>query len=502
MGQKWFYSDNGQEAGPFSLDQLKWLVANKRLSPDDLVWSKGMPDWVRAAEVRDLFSADKAIRIKPPPLPKSASGLQQPISQSQQAPGAPASHPQAPMQAKPVSRPAAKATSAQFAASSGIGTITVCRRPKLAGFIYSLKVSADGQPVGEIPGGVLDLLAGRERELEFHLPSGEHSIEVAGGGLKGATTVNVPADRDISLVTCFSNLGILGGGLTITEEGVVRADVLTRLRGSQIVIATCLVSVATVALCCGVGRFLTLAARRNSTESQTLPSSHPRPDDNNSKRISLADTSVPEALRTFFENALTTISVVNEIPGLPQPTTGPHGEPLLKKKESLTDDRVVRLEYTCFYQGGDPDKDLMHGYARSWYKNGRVNQLTFYNNGLFTAEIWWASDGLSRNVVMRDRAGYYHMAVVNMRPNGGRESTKKAISATNKTVRGTDSIEWVSEVEIRYHLNGAPWRVCRWRHGRPIDNITYNADGSLDGSAIQFIDGTFFDRGMAPLHVR
>ena len=71
VGQKWFYSDNGQEAGPFSLDQLKWLVANKRLSPDDLVWSEGMPDWVRAAEIRDLFSADKAIRIKPPPLPKA-----------------------------------------------------------------------------------------------------------------------------------------------------------------------------------------------------------------------------------------------------------------------------------------------------------------------------------------------------------------------------------------------------------------------------------------------
>lgn len=71
MGQKWFYSEKGRETGPFSFDQLEWLVANKRLSPDELVWSEGMPNCSRAAEVVGLFSTDQAIRIKPPPLPKS-----------------------------------------------------------------------------------------------------------------------------------------------------------------------------------------------------------------------------------------------------------------------------------------------------------------------------------------------------------------------------------------------------------------------------------------------
>ncbi len=280
MGQKWFYSENGRATGPFSFDQLKWLIANKRLSPDDLVWSEGMPNWARAAEVVGLFTTDQAIRIKPPPLPKSASGSREAADRTQQQEPK-ASVSQSPLTPiKPVSRPAASAP------SSSKGTVVVCRKPKLTGFFYTVKVSADGQSVGEIPGGLLDLLAGRERELEFHLPAGAHSIEVTGGGLKGSATVNVPADQDISLLTHFSNLGAIGGGLVIAEEGAKgqvsnsatdQGDTSPSTPGQSKVglsrrtlwiTGTSVAALVSMCLCCGIGfMFHSDSASMKTTDS-------------------------------------------------------------------------------------------------------------------------------------------------------------------------------------------------------------------------------------------
>lgn len=77
MSEKWFYSDNGSQAGPFSFDQLKWLAVNKRLSPEDLVRSETMPDWARASDVAGIFKTEGAIRIKPPPPPSPIPPSQQ-----------------------------------------------------------------------------------------------------------------------------------------------------------------------------------------------------------------------------------------------------------------------------------------------------------------------------------------------------------------------------------------------------------------------------------------
>ena len=41
---------NGQQAGPFSFDQL----VQKGISPETLVWKQGMADWVPAWKVEDL----------------------------------------------------------------------------------------------------------------------------------------------------------------------------------------------------------------------------------------------------------------------------------------------------------------------------------------------------------------------------------------------------------------------------------------------------------------
>ena len=49
---------NGQQAGPFSFDQL----VQKGISPETLVWKQGMADWTPAWKVEDLRAVLEAIR--------------------------------------------------------------------------------------------------------------------------------------------------------------------------------------------------------------------------------------------------------------------------------------------------------------------------------------------------------------------------------------------------------------------------------------------------------
>ena len=49
---------NGQQAGPFSFDQL----VQKGISPETLVWKQGMADWAPAWKVEDLKAVLEAIR--------------------------------------------------------------------------------------------------------------------------------------------------------------------------------------------------------------------------------------------------------------------------------------------------------------------------------------------------------------------------------------------------------------------------------------------------------
>jgi membrane protease subunit (stomatin/prohibitin family) len=57
---------NGQQAGPFSMEQLSQMALQGQLKRESLVWKQGMSGWVQAsstAELETLFSA------VPPPLP-------------------------------------------------------------------------------------------------------------------------------------------------------------------------------------------------------------------------------------------------------------------------------------------------------------------------------------------------------------------------------------------------------------------------------------------------
>lgn len=50
----WFYAQHNQQQGPVSIETLRGMLAGGTLSPQDLVWTQGMPDWLPASEIADL----------------------------------------------------------------------------------------------------------------------------------------------------------------------------------------------------------------------------------------------------------------------------------------------------------------------------------------------------------------------------------------------------------------------------------------------------------------
>lgn len=67
-GAKQYYlAVNNQQAGPYDEQALQQLIQQKTLTPETLVWTKGMDNWAKAKdvpEVNNLFSQQE-----PPPIP-------------------------------------------------------------------------------------------------------------------------------------------------------------------------------------------------------------------------------------------------------------------------------------------------------------------------------------------------------------------------------------------------------------------------------------------------
>jgi hypothetical protein len=56
---------NGQEQGPFSLEHLKQMVGESKLTPSTMVWQHGINTWIEAEqipEVNELFKAAPAVQ--------------------------------------------------------------------------------------------------------------------------------------------------------------------------------------------------------------------------------------------------------------------------------------------------------------------------------------------------------------------------------------------------------------------------------------------------------
>ena len=62
-------SVNGQQAGPFNMNQLQQLVQQGQLTPQTYVWKQGMAGWEMAGNVAELGSLFQSTTPPPPPPP-------------------------------------------------------------------------------------------------------------------------------------------------------------------------------------------------------------------------------------------------------------------------------------------------------------------------------------------------------------------------------------------------------------------------------------------------
>ncbi len=129
----WYYSENNQQLGPVSEDDLKQKARSGGLKPTTLVWKDGMGDWKPIAELPEL-----AISIQNAPV--AASNVL----------GAPAAgqNPYAAPQASIVQSPATQMSStAPYINSGGIlafaivSTVMCCPPFGIPGIVYAAKIN-------------------------------------------------------------------------------------------------------------------------------------------------------------------------------------------------------------------------------------------------------------------------------------------------------------------------------------------------------------------------
>lgn len=72
----WYYTNDGTtQHGPVSQEELQQLIRDGRLNSSSRVWREGMPQWVYASTVGELFP-----KGSPPPLPVSPPPIQPPLN--------------------------------------------------------------------------------------------------------------------------------------------------------------------------------------------------------------------------------------------------------------------------------------------------------------------------------------------------------------------------------------------------------------------------------------
>jgi len=64
---QYLLSVNGQQAGPFNMQQLQQMVMNGQLVNNTYVWKQGMQNWVEAGQVMELQSLFNSMPPPPPP---------------------------------------------------------------------------------------------------------------------------------------------------------------------------------------------------------------------------------------------------------------------------------------------------------------------------------------------------------------------------------------------------------------------------------------------------
>jgi len=161
--KKYFLLKNGQQVGPFSVDDLK----AKKIKKTNLVWAEGMADWLKAGEVTELKGLFAAA---PPPPPKAAApppSVPPPPAANQYQ--APPPQPQAQYQAPPQqpNYQNQQAQQGEYVPKSGKGWI-------IAGYIFALMGGLIGLAIGSYLQGAKEKLPNGVKVKKFDDKTRKH----------------------------------------------------------------------------------------------------------------------------------------------------------------------------------------------------------------------------------------------------------------------------------------------------------------------------------------
>ena len=83
---EWYFARGNQQQGPVALQAIQDMVRNGQLQPTDLVWREGMPNWVTASQVPELYAPPTGAPAPPAaPYPQGAQQYPQPGQYAAQA---------------------------------------------------------------------------------------------------------------------------------------------------------------------------------------------------------------------------------------------------------------------------------------------------------------------------------------------------------------------------------------------------------------------------------
>lgn len=71
-GSQYHVSINGQQQGPFDLNTLKTMIAQKQVTKQTYVWKNGMSGWLPAEQVSEVMALFSSVPPPPPPPPPPA----------------------------------------------------------------------------------------------------------------------------------------------------------------------------------------------------------------------------------------------------------------------------------------------------------------------------------------------------------------------------------------------------------------------------------------------
>lgn len=74
MANDWFYLNGEEQVGPYPGEQLHELISAETITRETLIWTEGMPEWLPASEVENLFSPE-AVTAEPEAAPPAGKPL-------------------------------------------------------------------------------------------------------------------------------------------------------------------------------------------------------------------------------------------------------------------------------------------------------------------------------------------------------------------------------------------------------------------------------------------